>query len=139
QASGISGEGARSFYYPAKSQKCADCHMPQVRSTDPAAKNGFVKSHRFPGANTALPFVNHDAAQLKAVQDFLRDGQISVDVFGLVRGAPAAAAPVQPKGANELKLSTTFAVGEESSNFGASEAALRPAEEVIAPLDRVQA
>src|SRR5439155_7851836 len=61
------------------------------------------------------------------------------DVFGLVRGAPAAAAPVQPKGANELKLSTTFAVGEESSNFGASEAALRPAEEVIAPLDRVQA
>ena len=28
QASGVSGEGARSFYYPAKSQQCADCHMP---------------------------------------------------------------------------------------------------------------
>ncbi len=28
QASGVSGEGARSFYYPAKPQQCADCHMP---------------------------------------------------------------------------------------------------------------
>ena len=31
QASGVSGEGARSFYYPPKPQKCADCHMPLVR------------------------------------------------------------------------------------------------------------
>ncbi len=86
QASGVSGQGARSFYYPAKPQKCADCHMPLVKSSDPAAKNGLVRSHRFPGANTALPFVNGDAVQLKAVQDFLRDGQISVDVFAIARG-----------------------------------------------------
>ena len=32
QASGVSGEGARSFYYPPKPQKCADCHMPLVPS-----------------------------------------------------------------------------------------------------------
>ena len=31
QASGVSGEGARSFYYPPKPQKCADCHMPLVQ------------------------------------------------------------------------------------------------------------
>jgi hypothetical protein len=85
QASGVSGEGARSFYYPKKPSKCADCHMPLVDSTDPAAKNGKVRSHRFAAANTAIPFVNGDAVQLKAVQDFLRDGQISVDVFGIVR------------------------------------------------------
>jgi len=30
QASGVSGQGARSFYYPNKSQTCADCHMPLV-------------------------------------------------------------------------------------------------------------
>ena len=89
QASGVSGQGARSFYYPAKPQKCADCHMPLVKSSDPAAKNGMVRSHRFPGANTALPFVNHDTVQLKAVQDFLRDGQMSVDVFAITRGAEA--------------------------------------------------
>src|SRR5688572_3183824 len=91
QASGVSGQGARSFYYPAKPQKCADCHMPLVKSSDPAAKNGMVRSHRFPGANTALPFVNHDTVQLKAVQDFLRDGQVSVDVFAITRGAEARA------------------------------------------------
>ena len=93
QASGVSGEGARSFYYPAKPQKCADCHMPLVAANDPAAKDGKVRSHRFPGANTALPYVNQDDEQLKVTQDFLRDGQVSVDVFGLVarRGAQGAA------------------------------------------------
>ncbi len=30
QASGVSGQGARSFYYPAKPKTCADCHMPLV-------------------------------------------------------------------------------------------------------------
>ena len=32
--------------------------MPLVASNDPAAKDGKVRSHRFPAANTALPFVN---------------------------------------------------------------------------------
>ena len=31
QASGVSGFGARSFYYPPKPQGCQDCHMPQDR------------------------------------------------------------------------------------------------------------
>jgi tetratricopeptide (TPR) repeat protein len=139
QASGVSGEGARSFYYPAKSQRCADCHMPQVRSNDPAAKNGFVRSHRFPGANTALPFVNQDRPQLEAVQTFLRDGQISVDVFGLVRGAQPAPAPAAVRRSSEPALSSTFAVGEESMNFGAAESFVAQPDDVIAPLDRVNA
>ena len=50
QASGVSGEGARSFYYPPKPQGCADCHMPLVSAKDPAAREGKVHSHRFPGA-----------------------------------------------------------------------------------------
>jgi tetratricopeptide (TPR) repeat protein len=138
QASGISGEGARSFYYPAKSQKCADCHMPLVASNDPAAKNGMVKSHRFPAANTALPFVNGDAEQLRAVQQFLQDGQISVDVFGLVRGdAPAAGTSHDVVGADP-SLASTFAVGEESMNFGARQAFIAPPADVIGPLDKVQ-
>ena len=65
-------QGARSFYYPPKPQKCADCHMPLVESNDPAAKNGMVRSHRFPAANTAMPFVNGDTEQLKATQAFLQ-------------------------------------------------------------------
>src|SRR6185436_3422221 len=137
QASGVSGQGARSFYYPAKPQKCADCHMPLVRSSDPAAKNGMVRSHRFPGANTALPFVNGDAAQLKAVQDFLRDGQISVDVFAIPRGVEAQLAPGAGRGgAAEPRIASTFAVGEESSQTGAA-AIAAPAADVFGPLDKI--
>src|SRR6185436_14602051 len=122
QASGVSGEGARSFYYPEKPQRCADCHMPRVKSNDPAAKDGLVRSHRFAAANTALPFVNGDAVQLKAVQDFLRDGQISVDVFGIVRTPTSAASSLgQPVGSAEPRIASTFALGEESANFGATE------------------
>ena len=136
QASGVSGQGARSFYYPAAPQKCADCHMPLVPSNDPAAKNGKVRSHRFPGANTALPAANRDAEQLKVVQDFLRDGQVSVDVFGITRVA-AAAAPLRARTtAAETQAASTFAVGEESESFGAA-GVTSSAVEVIGPLDKV--
>jgi lipoprotein NlpI len=138
QASGVSGEGARSFYYPKTPSKCADCHMPLVASTDPAAKNGKVRSHRFAAANTALPFVNGDAVQLKAVQDFLRDGQISVDIFGIVRSSRAEAeAAGRSPASTEPRTASTFAVGEESMNFGAAQNFLAPAADVIAPLGKV--
>ena len=39
--------------------------MPLVPAKDPAARDGKVHSHRFPGANTALPFVNRDDEQLR--------------------------------------------------------------------------
>jgi Tfp pilus assembly protein PilF len=136
QASGVSGQGARSFYYPAAPQKCADCHMPLIASNDPAAKNGKVRSHRFPGANTAVPFVNHDAEQLKTVEAFLKDGQISVDVFGISR-ADAPAEGARAVATAEPRLSSTFAVGEESMNFGAAAASLGPATPIVAPLDKV--
>src|SRR5262249_3452293 len=119
QASGVSGEGARSFYYPPKSQKCADCHMPMVAANDPAATDGKVHSHRFPAANTALPFVNQDPEQLKVVQDFLKDGQVTVDIFGMVRtGESQPAATKKVASTEEQRVASTFAVGEESVNFG---------------------
>ena len=134
QASGVSGQGARSFYYPESPLTCNSCHMPLVPSDDPAADDGFVRSHRFPGANTALPFVNGDAEQLRVVQDFLRNGQISVDVFGIARVAETAPPPQAVQSA-EATLSSTFAVGEESARFGARGVVTTPAAEVIAPLD----
>ena len=136
QASGVSGEGARSFYYPPVSQTCRDCHMPLVPSDDPAADDGLVRSHRFPGANTALPFVNGDAEQLKVVQDFLQNDQISVDIFGITRVAEVAPS-VQRSRRAEPTLSSTFAVGEESAEFGVGRTVVTnaPQAEVIAPLD----
>ena len=140
QASGVSGEGARSFYYPPKSQKCADCHMPLVAASDPAAKDGKVKSHRFAAANTAVPFVNKDPEQLKAVQDFLRDGQVTIDVFAIARTAGAGAATeVRSATAAEPSLASTFAVGEESASFGAPRTYLAEPVQLTAPLDKVGA
>jgi tetratricopeptide (TPR) repeat protein len=138
QASGISGEGARSFYYPPKSQKCADCHMPLVKSNDPAAKNGMIRSHRFAAANTALPYVNGDAEQLRLVQQFLQDGQISVDIFGMVRAGDTPTPHKVVQNADPA-IASTFAVGEESMNFGARQAFIATPADVIGPLGKVDA
>lgn len=120
QASAVSGQGARSFYYPPKPQTCADCHMPRVKSTDPAARNGRVRSHRFVGANTALPFVNGDHEQLRLTQEFLKGGQVSVDIFGVA--CVDESLPVGESGqgrGGSPRLSSTFAVGEEGGDAGA--------------------
>jgi Tfp pilus assembly protein PilF len=132
QASGVSGEGARSFYYPPKPQQCADCHMPLENSNDSGNVAGKVHSHRFPGANTALPTANEDAAQLKATEDFLTSGALTVDIFAL-----SPAIPTLKTGATaQHELATTFAVGEEAevkvTPDGGGEAA-----PVTAPLDQV--
>ena len=137
QASGVSGQGARSFYYPPKPQQCADCHMPLVPSTDPAARDGKVHSHRFAAANTALPFVNRDPEQLKAVQTFLQDGAVTVDVFGIVpRRRRRRRRSRRPRRRASRRLASTFAVGEESMNFGAPQAVLAPPADVAGPLDK---
>jgi hypothetical protein len=81
QRSGVSGQGARSFYYPPQAQECNDCHMPLIRSDDQGNIDGHVHSHRFPAANTAVPYANGDDEQLRATREFLRDGILSVDIF----------------------------------------------------------
>ena len=112
QASGVSGQGARSFYYPPKPQQCADCHMPAEASQDAGNINGFVHSHRFPAANTAVPTANEDSAQLKLTEDFLKNGALTVDIFAL---SPAQV-PLESGATTQSELSTTFAVGEEAEN-----------------------
>src|SRR6202795_3271164 len=135
QASGVSGEGARSFYYPAKPQQCADCHMPLERSNDMGNVAGKVHSHRFPGANTALPIANEDAAQLKATEDFLTSGALTVDIFAL---SPASA-PLKPGAVAQHELATTFAVGEEAeAKITPGRSANVEAAAITAPLNRVQ-
>src|SRR2546428_10757500 len=130
QASGVSGQGARSFYYPAKSQKCADCHMPLVPSHDMGNINGFVHSHRFPAANMALPFANQDPKQLEVTEQFLKDKIVSVDIFALAPARPAAEGAELPG----AQLSTAFAVREEAEP-PAPRAAVE-ALPVTAPLNR---
>ncbi len=141
QASGVSGQGARSFYYPPKPQMCADCHMPQVPSQDFGNIHGFVHSHRFAAANTAVPTSYGDHEEVAAVEKFLKNA-VTVNIFALAQepaeggeaGGPAVRRPETPQ------LSSTFAVGEESSAglAGAGVSGL-PVAQLVAPLGRVQA
>jgi len=133
QASGVSGQGARSFYYPPKPAQCADCHMPMAPSKDAGNVNGFVHSHRFPAANTAVPTANEDAAQLKITEDFLKNGIMSVDILAL---SPARAESKQGAHA-QAEVATTFAVGEEAE-AKITPGAITEASPVTAPLNRVQ-
>jgi len=134
QASGISGLGARSFYYPPAPMACQDCHMPLVPSHDEGNINGLVHSHRFPGANTAVPFANGDQTQLEVSQKFLGDNSLSVDVFAVAPAGATVAGRAMPG----AQLATTFAVGEEGENTVPTGAVgeLRP---ITAPLGRVDA
>src|SRR5438874_1435174 len=136
QASGVSGLGARSFYYPPKPQRCLDCHMPLVESADYGTTDGKLHSHRFPAANTALPFANQDEKQMQTVLDFLKNGIISVDIFAMARETKQASAGAAVPG----ELSTTVAVGEEAeSRVRAGETGTGGTEQfdVTAPLNRV--
>jgi Flp pilus assembly protein TadD len=139
QASGVSGGGARSFYYPKSPQMCADCHMPLTGSTDAGNIAGFIHSHRFPGANTALPFVNGAAAQLDATEDFLTKNQVSVDIFAISPESEARAANQSSAAAASPDFATTFAVGEEAETAGpatASAQSATPTPLLTAPMNR---
>jgi tetratricopeptide (TPR) repeat protein len=135
QASGVSGQGARSFYYPDAPSTCVDCHMPKVPSSDPGRHaDGMVHSHRFPAANTALAYVNRDAAQMKVTTDFLTSGFITVDIF--------AASPIDERSERTPMVRRTgdtpqamsaFAVGEEAEQ--AAPVVIRDVGHVAAPLD----
>ena len=135
QASGVSGQGARSFYYPKKPMTCSGCHMPLVPSSDPGHVNGMIHSHRFPAANTAVATANQDQTQLKETIDFLQSGFITMDIFA---ASPAEDTPGQltmrRRAGEGPQLMSTFAAGEESEQSG--EVLLREVGRISAPLDR---
>jgi len=87
--SGVSGHGARSFYYPDKAEEnCNHCHMPLLESTDfGARKYGdsnilSVHNHLFPGGNTALPYWRNNDEVVCRQQEILIDCA-RVDIFGI--------------------------------------------------------
>ena len=84
QASGVSGQGARSFYYPAESKTCADCHMPLGRFAGP-------RQPRRQGPLPPLPGGQHgrrlrqpgQGADGGDVEKFLKSGFITADIFAV--------------------------------------------------------
>ena len=105
--SGVSGHGARSFNYPpAAKGQCVDCHMNFVSSSDFGARDfdgkpgREIHNHLFLGANTGLATILGNERVAKAHADFLKDGKVRIDIFGLREGGGIDApliAPLRPE------------------------------------------
>jgi len=86
--SGVSGHGARSFYYPAEAQtNCNGCHMPLKPSRDFGARafgtqQLSIHDHLFPSANTAVAWWRDKPDVIAAHRDFLQES-MRVDIFGI--------------------------------------------------------
>ncbi len=139
QASGVSGHGARSFYYPAEPMDCADCHMPRVESDDKGNIAGMVHDHSFLAANTAVPSANLHEKQLANTIAFLQRNQVTVDIFAATPAVERVGQGDQPLAeVGAGTLSSTFAVGEEAAapvgrpGGGAADRELEP---IWGPLD----
>ena len=133
QASGVSGQGARSFYYPDKSAACADCHMPLVASSDAGNRDGKVHSHRFAAANTAVPYVDEDRGQLEAAEKFLQSGFITVDIFAVSPVDAARGQAAMLRRSDAVQANSTFASGEEAE--ASAPALVREVGRLAAPID----
>jgi tetratricopeptide (TPR) repeat protein len=106
--SGVSGHGARSFYYPEVSQpNCNGCHMPYkdapsdfgAKFFDPKQPDKLViHDHLFPAANTGIAAIRGEPEIVKAHQAFLKD-VMRIDIFGVKEGGTVDGkliAPLRP-------------------------------------------
>jgi tetratricopeptide (TPR) repeat protein/RNase P subunit RPR2 len=84
--SGVARNASSTFYLPEKARKCQDCHMPlvKVKYGDMAAKNGFIRSHLFPAANTALPYVRGDSETVGTIEAFLKQQRLYVEFTSFI-------------------------------------------------------
>ena len=83
QQSSWSTETPLPFYKKAASSTCQTCHMPSTPGQDPAAHAGQVASHRWLGANTAVPAQYGFDDQARRVVEYLRDDKLEIDIFAL--------------------------------------------------------
>lgn len=105
--SGVSGHGARSFYYPDKAQKdCNGCHMPEIASSEFGAKFSdtlgslAVHNHQFASANSALSYWYGDEQGIENHRKLL-SGSLRIDLFGIRDGASIDSPLIAPL--DELK------------------------------------
>jgi tetratricopeptide (TPR) repeat protein len=105
--SGVSGHGARSFYYPEVAKtNCTECHLEMKPSEDFGAKDfdgkggRKIHDHFVSGANTGLAAINGDKPAADRLAKFLADKKLRVDIFGLREGGEVdgrLVAPLRPE------------------------------------------
>src|SRR5262249_54526900 len=105
--SGVSGRGARSFYYPPQAkEQCVSCHMELPPSRDFGARDfdgrggTEIHNHFFVGANTGLAAIRGRPEIAAIHEQFLKDRKVRVDLFALRDGGTidgALLGPLRPE------------------------------------------
>jgi tetratricopeptide (TPR) repeat protein len=97
QNTSFARESPLPFYKKDTVSTCQTCHMQReaLLTKDYGAKNGTLASHRWLGANTIIPRYYGFNEQARRTVEFLRNGVLNVDIFGLQKtemaDAPAVA------------------------------------------------
>lgn len=95
QESSWSKQSLAPFYIKPVARTCQNCHMmPEASPNDYAGHDGSVKSHRWLGANTAIPKFYNYPEQLKKTIEFLK-GAVSIDIFAISKNDGLLVAPVE--------------------------------------------
>jgi len=105
QQSSWSQESPLPFYKKDRASNCQTCHMPPSDSArDYGAKDKKIKSHRFLGANTAIPAFYGYQEQLDQVKEFLKDA-VAIDLFAIEQESPGAKTRITaPLGSTSFRI-----------------------------------
>jgi len=89
QMSSFSKESPHPYYVRDK-ETCNSCHMKREPAPlfDVSAKLGKLASHRWAAANNAIPVFYKWPAQLDAVNKFLENDAVGIDIFAIRRKSP---------------------------------------------------
>src|SRR5260370_2109085 len=93
QTSSCAKQSPLPFYKKETFSTCQTCHMPreQLTGVDYGAKQNQLASHRWLGANTAIPKIYKFDEQAKRVVAFLQNNVFNMDIFAIQTREPDAA------------------------------------------------
>jgi hypothetical protein len=88
QGSSFAKQSPLPFYVKDSVSTCQTCHMPResLKMTDSGAKKGQLASHRWLGANTAIPKIYGFDEQATRIVQFLQNSVFNVDIFAIEHG-----------------------------------------------------
>ena len=91
QNSSFAKQSPLPFYEKDSVSTCQTCHMQRemLTSKDPGAKQGQLASHRWLGANTAIPKIYGFDDQAAKIVQFLQNKVFNVDIFAIEHGEMA--------------------------------------------------
>jgi len=83
QQSSWSMETPLPFYKKVAVSSCQSCHMTREPSRDRYIRGGVLASHRWLGANTAVPAQYGYTEQAARTEQFLKDDKVEIDIFAV--------------------------------------------------------